>query len=97
MDRQSLALLIPITAMLIPISAIVMGGVLKLARMRLEEAKAKGGTLPDSALAELEQVRGEMDHVRHELAEVQERLDFTERLLAQHREQERLPGKGESA
>lgn len=29
---------------------------------------------------------GEMDQVRHELAEVQERLDFAERMLAQHRE-----------
>ena len=30
--------------------------------------------------------------MRHELAEAQERLDFTERLLAQRREQEELPG-----
>jgi hypothetical protein len=37
-------------------------------------------------------LRGEMDQVREELAEVQERLDFTERLLAQRREQEQLPG-----
>jgi len=33
----------------------------------------------------------EMDAVRQELGEVQERLDFTERLLAQHREAGRLP------
>ena len=54
MDRQSLALLIPITAMLIPIAAIVMGGVLKLSRLRLEEAKLRAGALPDSGLAELD-------------------------------------------
>lgn len=92
MDRQSLALLIPITAMLIPIAGIVMGSMLKLARIRLEETQARAGALPDGALAELDAVRGEMDQLRHELAEVQERLDFTERLLAQHRDQDRLPG-----
>lgn len=91
MDRQSLALLIPITAMLIPIAAIVMGGVLKLSRLRLEEAKLRAGALPDSGLAELDQVRGEMDQLRHELTEVQERLDFAERLLAQRRDQAHLP------
>lgn len=92
MDRQSLALLIPITAMLIPISAIVMGGILKLARLRLEEARVRAGALPDGALTELDTLRGEMDQMRQELAEAQERLDFTERLLAQRREQEKLPG-----
>lgn len=92
MDRQTIALLIPITAMLIPIAAIVMGGMHKLARLRIEEARTRAGALPDGALAELDQVRGEMDQLRHELAEVQERLDFAERLLAQRREQDRLPG-----
>jgi len=92
MDRQSWALLIPITAMLIPIAAIVMGGMLKLAKVRLEEAKARAGVLPDGTLAELDAVRGEMDQLRHELADVQERLDFAERLIAQRRDQDRLPG-----
>ena len=92
MDRHSMALLIPIIAMLIPIAAIVMGSMQKIAKLRLDEAKARAGVLPDGTLAELDQVRGEMDQLRHELAEVQERLDFTERLLAQRRDQERLPG-----
>jgi hypothetical protein len=91
-DQHSLALLIPITAMLIPISAIVMGGILKLARLRLEEAKVRAGALPDGALAELDSFRGDVDQLRQELAEAQERLDFTERLLAQRRDQEKLPG-----
>ena len=91
MDRQSLALLIPITAMLIPIAAIVMGGIQKIVRLHVEEAKVKAGALPDGALAELDQVRGEMDQLRHELSEVQERLDFAERLLAQRRDQAHLP------
>ena len=34
----------------------------------------------------------DLEAVRQELGEVQERLDFTERLLAQHREAGRLPG-----
>lgn len=33
----------------------------------------------------------DLEAVRQELGEVQERLDFTERLLAQHRETGRLP------
>lgn len=92
MDRQTLALLIPITAMLIPIAAIVMGGIQKIARLHLEEAKLRAGALPDGAGAELDQMRLDVEQVRHELAEVQERLDFTERLLAQRREADRLPG-----
>ena len=92
MDRQTLALLIPITAMLIPIAAIVMGGIQKIARLHLEEAKVRAGALPDGAVAEMEQMRLDMEQVRHELAEVQERLDFTERLLAQKRDADRLPG-----
>jgi hypothetical protein len=93
MDRQTLALMIPIIAMMIPIAAIVMGGMNRMARLRVEEAKARAGALPDGALAELDQMRGELDQVRGELAEVQERLDFTERLLAQRHEPERLPPK----
>jgi len=34
----------------------------------------------------------DLEAVRQEMGEVQERLDFTERLLAQHREAGRLPG-----
>lgn len=41
---------------------------------------------PDHALYE------ELDRVRGELAELQERVDFTERLLARGRERESLPG-----
>jgi hypothetical protein len=95
-DRQSLALLIPIIAMLIPIAAIVMGGIQKIVKLQVEEAKVKAGVLPDTALAELDQMRGEIDQVRHELAEVHERLDFAERLLAQRREPDLLPGGGKT-
>jgi hypothetical protein len=41
---------------------------------------------------EVRELRGEVDELRHQLTEVQERLDFAERLLAQQREADRLPG-----
>lgn len=50
--------------------------------------------LSDGRMAGQDMVPGEMEQVRHELAEVQERLDFTERLLSQRREQERGPRNG---
>ncbi len=53
------------------------------------EAKMResgGGTI-----GETEQLRSEVDELRGQLAEVQERLDFTERMLARTREAERLP------
>jgi hypothetical protein len=34
----------------------------------------------------------EVERLRHEVSELQERMDFAERLLTQQREQERLPG-----
>src|SRR6059036_2856268 len=37
-----------------------------------------------------ERVRAEMDELRHRLTEVEERLDFTERLLSKTRDSERL-------
>jgi hypothetical protein len=37
---------------------------------------------------ELNEVKRELETVRHELAETQERLDFTERLLTSGREQD---------
>jgi hypothetical protein len=49
----------------------------------------------DAPVADLEaqnqEVRVELDAMRHELRETQERLDFAERVLAQHRRGESLP------
>jgi hypothetical protein len=45
-----------------------------------------GQEAADGALA------AEVDHLRGRLAEVEERLDFAERLLAQAREADQLPG-----
>src|SRR2546430_9475071 len=42
------------------------------------------------ALEEVEAHLGELDDMRKRLAEVEERLDFAERLLPKHREAERI-------
>ena len=60
--------------------------------------RIKRGAQPEGHVnvERLEEAQGavmeELDAMRHELTEVQERLDFTERLLAKHRELGRLPG-----
>ena len=48
--------------------------------------EAGGGTSGD-----VDQLRAEVDDLRGQLAEVHERLDFAERMLAKTREAERLP------
>lgn len=50
-----------------------------------------GGRAPDAH--EVQDLRGEVEELRNQLGEVQERLDFAERLLAKQRAVERLgPG-----
>ncbi len=50
---------------------------------------------PNDALAEIEEIRtrvtDEADDLRNRLAEVEERLDFAERLLAHGRQTDQLP------
>jgi hypothetical protein len=38
------------------------------------------------------ELMAEVDQLRHDVMELQERVDFTERLLARHRDEARLPG-----
>ena len=85
MDRQILALFIPIIALAIPIAAIVMSGLQKVARLRLEEAQLRlqGG---GSGAEEVQEMRGEVETLRRELGELNERVDFAERLLARGRD-----------
>lgn len=79
MNKQILALFIPILALAIPVVAIIANGVHKLAKLKLEEARLRiqGGDTP-----ELQDLRAEVDTMRSELNELQERVDFAERLLA---------------
>jgi len=60
--------------------------VLKLARLRAARPQ-----LPSADVtARLEEVERGVQDLRHELAETQERLDFTERLLSKAREERRI-------
>jgi predicted nuclease with TOPRIM domain len=85
MNPEGFAVFIPIVALCIPVAAIVVNGLQKLARLRIEEAKVKAGLLDGQSATELSALREEMGDVRRELSEVQERLDFAERLLTSGR------------
>jgi predicted nucleic acid-binding Zn-ribbon protein len=56
----------------------------------------RSGELGAGAEAELTALREEVGDLRRELGELHERIDFTERLLAQAREKDRLPGREQS-
>ena len=79
MDKQAIALLIPLFALMIPIVAIIGSMVLKIQKAKLEEARLHAGD--PGMVAEVEELRQELQQVRGEVAEMQERLDFTERML----------------
>ena len=71
-----------ILAPLIPVAAIIVWGAVKIVKVRAE-AHASGS---DPQLSQrLEAIEHELGAVRQELAETEERLDFTERLLAQQK------------
>ncbi|HXV90260.1 MAG TPA: hypothetical protein VD707_02765 [Gemmatimonadales bacterium] len=93
MDKQVVALLIPILALAIPVSAIVLHGLQRIARIRLEEARLRAGA--GGGEGEVAALRDEVAELRRELGEVHERLDFAERLLGQARP-ERTPGRRET-
>ena len=81
MDKQALAVFIPILIFSIPVLAVVFNGLTKLARIRAEAQKAVGG----EAMERLGELEHEVQELRRELGETQERLDFAERLLAKPR------------
>ena len=74
-------------ALLIPVAAIVMGGLVKIAR---DLARARRNPDISASDARMEALEHELASVRSDLNETQERLDFAERLLAQAREGKRL-------
>ena len=85
MNPEGFAVFIPIVALCIPVAGIIFHGLEKVARLRVEEAKVRAAQLNGPSVAELAALRDEMGDVRRELAEVQERLDFAERLLTSGR------------
>ena len=76
---------IPIIALSIPLAGIIFHGLQKVARLRVEEAQVKAGIVDGQSSAELIALREEIGEMRRELVEVQERLDFAERLLTSGR------------
>lgn len=85
---NGLEVFIPITFFL------TIGGVI-IARGPIGHALAdrlRGGSLPrGDTERQLDALRAEVDELRHALAETQERVDFTERLLAKVDEPARVP------
>jgi hypothetical protein len=78
MDRQTLAVFIPILIFTIPVLAVLFNGLTKLARIKAEARSSVGGEV----LERLHDLETEVQDLRHQLTETQERLDFAERLLA---------------
>lgn len=87
MDKQALAVLIPVLA-------VFFVGMVGLSRTAIGLALARriGGERPgaDELHQHLAEVQAELADLRAQLADTQERLDFSERLLAQHPEAPRL-------
>lgn len=75
---ERFGIIIPILIFLIPVLAVTFNGLTKLARAKAEQQSALGG----DALERIAELENEMQHVRRELSETQERLDFAERMLA---------------
>jgi DNA repair exonuclease SbcCD ATPase subunit len=69
---------------LIPVAAILMFGAVKIAKIQAQARGGRTGATGPEANARLEAVEAELGTLRQELGEVHERLDFAERLLAQH-------------
>lgn len=93
---MDLAPLVVILAFALPLAGIVSHGVQRVLRLRIEEARARAGGLDVSAAEELSELRAEVGQMRADLYELQERVDFAERALAQSRERMRLPPTDES-
>lgn len=85
MDKQVVALFIPIMALAIPVAAIIMSGLQKMWRLRVEEAKLRIHGGQSGSSEEVQVLRSDLETVQRQLSELNERVDFTERLLARGR------------
>ena len=79
-----------VPAFLLGVVWLIMSGVQKIARNRHEAAKSRAAI--DAADAD-PTLRADVDQLKRELSEVQERLDFTERMLARGADRDKL-GRG---
>ena len=90
MDPITFALIIKFLPWLI-----VGGGAVAFSRSTLGKALAQRIRDGSVSNAEVAALAGELEEVRRELGEVHERLDFTERLLAQQRVAPPLPARSD--
>jgi hypothetical protein len=81
-------LLIPIFGMLTGVLVTwgIVWGIVQVMKLR-----RSGGSLDAAVEGELVALREQLDQMQHQLAEAHERIDFTERLLAQPRGPEQFP------
>ena len=84
MDRQTLALLIPVLALVIGLAGTILGGLIKLQKARGEQGRVGAD---DEFAARLEAVEQEVSSLRQQLSDAHERIDFAERLLARPRDE----------
>lgn len=85
-----------VLALLIPITAIAMFG-MWVTGIGAAIARRIGGKAQDAdhdQAGRIEQLEHDMDELRAQLSETQERVDFAERMLAQVRDAQRLPRAG---
>jgi hypothetical protein len=84
MDHDILQGVAGVLGIMIPLSAITIGGLLLLSRSRIGEAIARriaGDTRDPECEAQLEALEDEIGRLKAQLGETNERLDFAERLL----------------
>jgi len=70
MDKQILALMIPILALAIPVAAIVMHGLQKISKLRLDEARARMGVDGHGGSGRMDALEAEVSELRAELTDV---------------------------
>lgn len=84
MDPDILQAVAGVLGIMIPLSAIAIGGLMLLSRSRIGEAIARriaGDTRHPECEGQLEALEDEVGRLRAQLGETNERLDFAERLL----------------
>ncbi len=87
MDPGSAILGVAVMGGLVMITGLVVRGVIQFAKLRAD-ARQGGGEL----MGEVAALREQVDDLRVQLMETQERLDFTERLLTKGRNEPREVG-----
>lgn len=87
---QAVLLIIALTG-----TGVISYGVIALVQVVVKRLGGSSGRVPDALHEELAEMRARLDdgeQARERIAELEERLDFAERMLAQQREQGSLPG-----